>query len=55
MLHGEPMSAIMLEAETFNNRLDFERGLWWYQTTVFADVPKRRVLETSKCINLTVV
>ena len=37
------MSAIMSEPKTFNNWLDFERGMCRRQTICIAGVPKTRV------------
>jgi hypothetical protein len=41
------MSAITVEAKTFNNRLGFERGLWKHQTRAFAVAPKTAVFGTA--------
>jgi hypothetical protein len=37
------MSAIIVQAKTFNNYLSFEQGLWKFQTMNFAYLPKTSV------------
>ena len=51
------MSAIKIEAKTFNNSLGFEWGFWLRQTLWFESVPKRSVfgiLVFGSAANLTI-
>jgi hypothetical protein len=39
------ITAAVVLSKTFNNRFDFERGLWWRKTGQGACAPQMRVLE----------
>ena len=47
------MSAITVEAKTFSIHSGFGRGLWKYQITTFADVPKGAFVESGLADHLT--